>query len=129
MNAHRHYFIATLLIIAGALVYVLFREPVFFTHAFVDESALPVISLPDNVWNYALRYLLPDALWCSALLIYAETIQNSVVKWIAVSIPFVMELAQMSECVPGTFDIVDLTIYIILTIIFLLKWKKSKSLC
>lgn len=130
MNAHRHYFIAILLVILGALIYILFREPVIFTLPFMGgNDTQPVISLPDNVWSYTLRYLLPDALWCTALLTYASTIQSRVVKWIALVIPTVMELAQLSPGVYGTFDIVDLTIYIILTIIFLLKWKKSKFRC
>lgn len=123
MNVHRHFFIALLLIIAGTVIYIFFREPVYFTRPFISE---PLFSLPDNAWSYVLRYLLPDAFWCAALLTYAATIQNQLVRMVAMLLPATMEMAQMSPYVPGTFDMLDLTIYIILTIIFMRKMKKTK---
>lgn len=127
MNVHRHLFIALLMIVVGGLVYLLFREPVYFTRLFIsDPDILPLIKLPDNAWSYILRYFLPDALWCTALLTYAATVKNRWMRLGAISMPVAMEIAQMLPFVPGTFDIIDLTIYIILTIIYTIKMKKTK---
>ena len=111
-------------------MYLLFREPVYFTRLFIsDPNILPLIKLPDNAWSYALRFLLPDALWCVALLAYAVTIKNVLMRLCAVLMPISMEMAQLLSFVPGTFDVFDLSIYIVLTIITIIyttRMKKTK---
>ncbi|MDE5799483.1 MAG: hypothetical protein K2H74_00495 [Paramuribaculum sp.] len=125
---HKIFWIA-LLMIAGAIVYILFRVPVIFTMPFQNiADQLPLISLPDNTLTYALRFIIPDVLWCVALLIYASVLQSSILRYIALAMPVGMELGQYFGFIPGTFDIADLTAYLLITFIFILKWKKSKSI-
>ncbi len=133
MNISRHSYIAGAVLALGAVIYVLFREPVVFTSPIVPKHTipLPLISLPDNVLYNILKYQVPDALWCTALLIYSSNIGNRLLKIIAIIMPVAMEVGQSIGIIPGTFDIIDMAVYLFLIIIFLLKWKnsESKSLC
>ncbi len=128
MNAHRHYFNAAGLLAIGAIIYVLFREPVIFTELIhVSPENQPLVPLPDTLWSYALKYVVPDAVWCLALLTFASSMHSRCLKAVAVVIAPGMELGQLAGIIPGTFDIVDLTVYIIITLIFLIKWKRTNT--
>lgn len=118
-----------MLMIAGAIVYLLFREPVIFTTPFLNVADhLPLIPLPDNILSYALRFILPDGLWCVALMVYASSLDSRTLRFIASVLPISMELGQFWGLVPGTFDIADLIVYSLIAFIFILQWKNSKSI-
>lgn len=119
--------IAGLLLAAGGVVYILFREPVAFTRLFVNPEILPLIRLPHNLWCDALRYQASDALWCIALLTYATSLESKGLRMTFISTPLLLEFGQLTEVIPGTFDIADLCTYTVLSIIFVLKWKKRKT--
>lgn len=128
MTTYRHFYLSAVLLAIGILIYILFRQPVIFTDLLLDtHRQQPLIPLTENIWTYMLRYIAPDALWCTALLTYATSISNKMLKAVAVIMAPAMELCQLCGLIPGTFDIADLIAYILITIIFLLKWKNSNS--
>ncbi len=128
MTAHRYFCLVVVFLTIGACIYILLREPVFFTSFMFDRvEDLPLIQLPDNIWSYGLRYVLPDALWCAALLSYASTMESSLMRSIAVMIAPAMEFGQLMEIVPGTFNLDDLIVYTLITLIFILIWRKRKK--
>lgn len=127
MKLNRQICIAVGLLTIGACIYILFRESVFFTLPFVDpNSPLPIIELPDNTLSHVLLYIVPDALWCTALMCYASTIKSPSMRVMAVCLAPLMELGQMTDIIPGTFDIADLVTYILIIIIFLQKWRRTE---
>lgn len=111
----------------GACLYLLFREPVIFTKPLLEGINLPIIPLKDTFIGNVLRYLLPDALWCGALLSYATTIRETWLKLIFAMLPLMLEFGQLFHIVPGTFDIADIITYTLITTIFLIIWKNLKS--
>lgn len=130
MNRWRHLIFSGLLITIGAIIYILFRESVIFTLPFTgNPESLPLVALPDNILTDILRYQLPDGLWCCAVLMYASTIESRMLRLIAAVMPVGMEFGQLAGFMPGTFDIADLIVYTVITIIFLLKWKRKNSEC
>ncbi len=99
----------------GAAIYVLFREPVIFTRHLIGA---PLINLPDCALRSFILYHAADALWCLALLIYADTFTSRWLKVLAAAMPFMMETAQLFGAVPGTFDVLDMATYAAISIIF-----------
>lgn len=111
----------------GTAIYVLFRKPVWFTHYFISET--PLIRLPENGFSYFLLYNLPDALWDISLLCYISTSENKYLRTTALLIGPLYEAGQLTDIIPGTFDILDMTVYFIVSLIFILQWKKNNHLC
>lgn len=127
MIIHRHFF-AIFLLLIGATIYIIFREPVLFTQPLLDTfGKTPFVKLDSSVLNNIIRFHLPDALWCTALLLYVPTFGNKFFKIIAVLMSPIMELGQLIGFIPGTFDIFDLITYTTITIIFLIVWKKRNQ--
>lgn len=119
---------AFIILFVGAMMYVFFREEVIFTEIispYIGE--MPVIALSETFLSNLIKYNLPDALWCLGLLIYATSLNSTVFKIISIIIPPLMELLQYFRKIPGTFDLKDLTIYLILISSFVLLWKKKKN--
>lgn len=115
----RYYACSILCLLAGAMLYVLFRETVIFTLPFEHfASSWPQVELPDNIATRVLRFYLPDVFWCLSLLIYASTIDVKSVRLVALSLPTICECMQAFPSVPGTFDFIDLSIYLIITLLF-----------
>lgn len=128
MTAHRYFCLVGVFLTIGACIYILFREPVIFTSFLFDRvKDLPLITLPDNIWSYGLRYVLPDALWCAALLSYASTMESHLMRCVAVMIASALEFGQLMGIIPGTFNLNDLTVYTLITLLFILIWKKRKK--
>lgn len=117
--------LSSLCLIAGAVIYVLFREPVYFTESLDEILHLPVIKLKDGIVTTILLYYVPDALWCLALMLYATVSQSQWFRTVALICPAILEVLQLSEHIPGTFDPIDLSIYLIISIIFFSLWKKE----
>ncbi len=128
MIVHRNIFCAVIQITLGTLIYILLREPVYFTEPIIGSMPnTPLITLPDNMWSYALKFILPDALWCTALLLYASIIEYKALRLVVIILAPSMELGQLAGIVPGTFDPVDLLIYFLLTLIFITQWERTKQ--
>lgn len=124
-NKRYNILMVVLLMITGAIIYILFREPVIFTKRLMEcYGHSPIITLPNTNWAYFILYYLPDILWCTALLCYASTIQYKPQRIIAVLLAPTFEICQLLDTIPGTFDILDLIFYITIIQLFLLKWTK-----
>jgi len=119
---------SALLLTLGAGLYVFFRDPVIFTAPLTECGLhLPLIPLEAGFWSDLLRFTLPDALWVVALLTYASTIKHTALRVIALLFAPLYEMGQLLGLIWGTFDITDLTVYLIITIIFITKWTKKEK--
>lgn len=118
------------MLLLGACIYVLFREPVIFTEPLKHLGIHPpIISLTNGLWSYILKFVLPDALWVTALLLYASSLKLRAIRILALLMAPLFEVGQFFGLVEGYFDFIDLIVYIIITTFFILQWKrKEKSL-
>ena len=120
------YILSLSFLIAGTLIYVFFRNSVYFLLPFHDlAEKTAIIKIQCGILGNFIIYNFSDACWCLSLMFYATT---SNIKWIrilAFFIPTCMELLQLTNLVPGTFDPIDLIIYIIISISFFYLWKRK----
>lgn len=117
-----------LMIIIGTAIYIISRENIIFFD-WVPQSVmhrLSIIEIEDtSLWGYFIKYCLPDGLWYAALLIFQDTFldkstSGKIIYWICALLPFVWEIAQLHYAVSGTFDPMDLLVYLFVFIIFTL---------
>lgn len=129
MKTKNRYIIISVLILSfGVCLYVLFREPVIFTEPLTRYGIhLPVIPISSGFGSYIIKFILPDALWLVALLLYASTLKFSGLRVIAILMAPLIEIGQLLGIIEGTFDFMDLTVYIIITLIFIKQWKRKES--
>ena len=126
--------LASVMLILGGLIYVLFREEVIFTSWIT--SLLP-IELPNygayidhnTIMGYILLFVVADALWYGSLLLFdlllrSDTPYSRVISLLTISFPFLYELLQLCGIMPGTFDWIDITIYLLTLITFILCTRK-----
>jgi len=124
----------------GSLIYILFRS----THLrmFVWFERINISSVINNVRNFTsaysdnlptfILYSLPDGLWLFSyisliLYLWKNELKNENFFWVF-SIPFISifsELSQIIKIIPGTFDIIDLLMYLLGTILPFIIYKKS----
>jgi hypothetical protein len=118
--SHRSFygFLALLTLITGLLIYLLFRNVnniLLFNWIpkpqFLDTVLIP---LKPTLFTNILRYNLPDMLWfVSAILcirfvwFYHSQIQKVYIAGFY-AIVMALEISQLSEKIPGTFDVLDL---------------------
>lgn len=128
----KNIYVAMLLLFAGSLVYLLFRQDVIFLSR-VNQDVLHIfhisIERSDNILIYILLYCLPDGLWYAALLMSQVSFvqcgrMNKLWFGMAVALPFLLEALQGWHCIAGTFDLYDIITYLITLLIFML-CKKS----
>jgi hypothetical protein len=105
-------------LLAGIAIYILFRDLnsiVLFTWIPKPQSIGTVlVPLKPSVLTYFLRYHLPDTLWFVSAILFlrflwfykAKTQTAYIVCFYGIGL--VMETSQLSEKVPGTFDLLDL---------------------
>ncbi len=124
----KNIYVAMLLLFTGSLVYLLFRQDVIFLSR-VNQDVLHIFHISiernDNILIYILLYCLPDGLWYAALLVFQVSfIQygniNKFLFGVAVVLPFLLEILQLVHCIPGTFDLYDITTYLTTLLIFML---------
>jgi len=108
--------------IGGVTIYVLFRSVdnmVLFWHV-PQPSFLtaPHIRLgTDTVWGYLFVFNLLHGLWCLSALLVIRAVWLTDTKWraiyggIFIAVASILEIAQLSENFPGTFDRLDLASY------------------
>lgn len=128
MKADSRYIATSIvMLVFGATIYILFREPVIFTEPLTRHGiSLPIIPLAPGSGSYILKFLLPDALWLVALLLYSSTIKFSALRVVAILIAPIMEICQLLGLIWGTFDFIDIIVYIIITLIFIKQWKRKE---
>lgn len=124
--------IAGLMILSGALIYIIYRRDIIFI-GWIPKSiidSIKTLSANDVLSpGYFIIYCLPDGLWYGALLIYQSAFLgkswvSKIIYHISIILPFAWELLQILDYVPGTFDPMDLLVYALVLIIFLIVSKK-----
>jgi hypothetical protein len=126
------------MLIIGTVIYCTCRQNVIFLAIFRGSTLLEAIKIDvqytGNPFIYFLLFCLPDALWYFALLLlqnnfYDGSAISKIIFCFAIILPFILEILQYFDVIYGTFDFIDLIIYLITFLIFLL-WKNVKfSFC
>ncbi|MBO7132591.1 MAG: hypothetical protein J6W06_00325 [Bacteroidales bacterium] len=129
---------ASLLIVAGSLVYLFFRpDIILFKWIGISDLLASIKCETDGgggFLHYFMMYCLSDVLWYSALLILASTfyVRGSVLSkllfGVMIIMPFLLEFLQLAGLLPGTFDWYDIVFYCLTLIIFVLLWIR-KPIC
>ena len=129
--------IAIILFFVGALIYAVFRQDIIFIQWFGNAKLLELIKIDfyykkGNVFAYFLLFCLADMLWYIALLLLQKQFYNSenifskIVLIISILLPFALEILQYFKVIQGTFDIIDILLYLFILIIFFVIWKRKK---
>jgi hypothetical protein len=85
----------------------------------------------ENPFLYWMFFCLPDGLWYFALLLIQYSIMNKksllsrLCTYLAVALPFVLEMLQSFQWIIGTFDWFDILTYLLILILFWLCVKKD----
>lgn len=116
----------------GSLIYVFFRQEVFFMSLISDDVSDKFyvdIDVNQSLMSYIMVFCLPDALWYLALLVsqlpfVRYGISCKILFGVCIVIPFVLELFQYFNCIAGTFDIYDVIIYVFTLLVFLI-WERK----
>jgi hypothetical protein len=129
LNIKRNYlFLSLLSIITGILIYFLFRNTtnfLFFKWFDTLQINNAMAFQPNETqWPFLsfLAYNIPDVLWFLSGLFFIRFLWVSDGKWCkryAVSfciLALMLELAQLSENIPGTFDVVDFALLLVAAI-------------
>lgn len=114
--------ISVTLLLAGMMIYILFRQEVIF----LDPVRALLPGQVDISGLFAadfIRYNLADGLWYGALLTMLSAVPRTdtpsrVVAMATASLPFVLEVLQWAGMVAGTFDPIDIVTYIFTLITF-----------
>lgn len=107
-----------LLVIAGTVPYILWHQQVAFLSPF--SSLLPDEFPEARGWaGIFLRFHAADMAWVAALLIAQDAFigfswRNPLV-YAGFATPFILELLQAPGIVPGTFDPLDLAVYLVVS--------------
>lgn len=119
-----------LMLVLGGLIYILFRENVIFTSwlASLIPYELPyygTIINHNTLGGYIFLFSLADALWYGSLLLFdfqlrSNTWYSKLMTLLTMALPFIFELAQLWNYMPGTFDWIDIIIYLLTLLIFIL---------
>lgn len=124
--------------LVGSLIYILFRSSHLKMFSWFDNLGLSslIFSLRNEVKNYQLYewilFSLPDGLWLFSymsvtLYIWKGKISLSNVFWI-LFIPLIAissEIGQYFQIIPGTFDSIDIIMYLLGAIFPYIVYKKS----
>ncbi|TQV81064.1 hypothetical protein [Aliikangiella coralliicola] len=113
----------TFLLLAGAIVYWLFRTNIYLLYLFPIQNSTPLSA--DNIYLYFLKNYFSDLVWCIALTQVAlKLIEAGVPKFYSIlllSMPISSEILQATGLISGTFDWLDLLIYLAVFIYFFSK--------
>jgi len=126
-TSHRNirvaYFLAALAaFLGGVAIYTFFRNidnMVLFRHIpQLSFLATPHIQLAtDTIWGHLFVFNLLHGLWCLSALLVIRAVWLTDTKWraiyggIFIAIASILEIAQLNENIPGTFDRLDLAAY------------------
>ena len=130
-------FIAVLLLTIGSGIYLTCRQNVIFLAPLQGTKFLEFLKVDIqyekvNVFIYFLLFCLPDSLWYAALLLLQRQFYNrnvaisEVLCYLAISLPFILEFLQYFKVITGTFDILDVSFYLLTFLIFIVLWNKKK---
>jgi len=115
-------FVAFVAFLGGVAIYAFFRDindMVLFQY-FPKPLFLTLPKIPfgtDTVWGYLFVFNLPHGLWALSALLVIRAIWLIDKKWraiyggIFIAVASFIEITQMSENMPGTFDVLDIASY------------------
>ena len=124
----------------GSLIYILFRSSSL--KMFIWFERINILDVIENIRNFTfiysnnlpnfILYSLPDGLWLFSyvslvLYLWKNELKSENLFWVF-SIPLISiisELGQIFKIITGTFDIIDLLMYVLGTILPFIIYKKS----
>lgn len=125
--------ISIVLLTIGGLIYLGWRSGNLVMFQLLDKYGFSdfLNSVRKIGTNYSIyewiKYSMPDGLWLFSYMLLTDTIWNNhkcvsyyIFLWSLPIIAIISELLQFVMIVPGTFDIMDLSCYLLAVIIFLL---------
>lgn len=130
--------IATLLI--GSLIYILFRSSTLKMFIWYEKLGITnqISRMRAKTFLYSnklpdfLLYALPDGFWLFSymsliLFLWKNELRRDNIFWVFILsiIAILSELGQLLKIIPGTFDIVDLLMYLLGTFLPFMIYKKS----
>lgn len=131
MKRIRPYIIALACLLLGTLMYLICRTDILFVELLhLDYIPFRKINT-ENIFLYWFVYCLADGLWYLALLIVQynillkDSLYSRICAYVAVVLPFVIEILQGIHWISGTFDWLDILTYLLILTLFILCVKKS----
>lgn len=122
--------LALVMLCFGGVIYLFFRDEVIFTSWLYDSFSINPPKFhnainTDTVFGYIFLYSLADALWYGSLLLVESQLRSNTwyskaVTVATMALPFAFEFLQLGGIMPGTFDWVDVLIYLLTLITFIL---------
>ena len=129
-------YVALILLVTGSAIYATCRQDVILLAPlrgtkFLECLKIDIQHQKGNIFTYFLLFCLPDVLWYSALLLiqkqyYNQSIAGKGLLYVAMALPFILEFMQYFGVLSGTFDIVDVSFYVLTLLCFLILWKRKK---
>jgi len=103
----------------GVAIYAFFRNIDYMViFRYVPKPSFPTTTLcTDTPWGYIFVFNLPHGLWCLSGLLVIRAVWPTNTKWravyggIFVAAASSVEIMQLGEVMPGTFDLLDLASY------------------
>ena len=102
----------------GCLIYILFRTDTLLYNKLLGNLFTPIAS-PNTFLQRILVFSLPDGLWAMSytMLIFHlrkdKTVRTLIWSIIIPIVGILSEIGQLYYLIPGTFDIIDLIMYIV----------------
>lgn len=121
------------MIITGVLIYITSRHDIIFFR-WIPESIINTFreySIDRSSFlGYIIVYCLPDGLWYAALLLVqrmlmGKSLFSRSIYWISIALPFIWEILQIFAPIPGTFDPMDICMYLIILLFFIIITKQT----
>ncbi len=120
-------FISLLCLLTGAVIYLLYKPSSYFIQALFSAQTVSILReklswamtiFPDTLF---IKHHLPDMLWYQSLLfivLYLYHIKKifhpGIIYYFILLLPFILEVLQFVHLIPGTFDWIDIFLYIVL---------------
>ena len=112
---------AILLLISGLAVYWLLNPGIYFFYFFTPGYNHPLITA-DNFYLIFIKNHLADIIWCTAIFLIASVLLEkkypAIYPVLLILLPFTSEIFQQLSIIPGTFDWIDLLLYLMLFLLF-----------
>ena len=122
----KYYFAAILSLLSGFLIYIFFRNHnvlifrIFLKPSFLESIYFPAVS--DSIFISMFLFNLPDGLWFLSGLLIIRAVWITNPKWRLIYFlifsfaALFMEISQIYNTVPGTFDFLDIVFMMLFAI-------------
>lgn len=109
---------SAVLLMSGLIVYWLYRPDIVLFQWLHMTNPAPLIA--DTHFEWLLNYYFADVVWCLALVLVISLLRDwhfpRGYRQALVALPFGSEILQASGIIPGVFDWVDMTLYLLIMI-------------